>query len=566
MEKIYYLPIKSVNLAHYFSKGCICPTLYIKNRNEDIQNKFNNQLLLSDIKFTNSTNCSLEIVLNSKEESLEKITEHFFLFNTPLPISRIKKVLFQDKSQKVNTLFDITSGAAFLPNELIEIDSTNETLSIDELQNIKEIKPTKDWNHEIDFFNKVMGGFAIMSIAGNEYQNYPLNYFNTLSIINDLVKDDIKIKSSHDYEWTLINNNKFSGLHKVIYSEIKIDIVEGFAKKENIKLERNNGKYLLDKIDHNSTTYLVTILASYGAGSRMNLDTFISDLVSNKFPEKRKEGIALIFGINKGYESFRNEYKTSNFKVSIKFKLDSQLDYYTIESIYQFVFNNKRDSREFDFINSWCPKSNEPNKFKDVETYNILDKIISYKKKDGSQEFQNSFQDNIYNKIVNEIQKWIPDFIKDNNVNPKIKNYFENLLNSDFDEYTNNLKVEIEHNFTKKIISQENEIEVLKDLIKSKENNIYRLQKNIGKVEKNNQLNINGIVNHEVDYKNISLELLERGLYHSTNLSDKNINININELNLKQLKKIAKDKGINNLNKYKTANIKELKLQILQLK
>lgn len=138
MNTTYYLPIKSANLAHYFSKGCVCPTRYIENRIEDIQDKFNNQLLFSKERFTENTNCSLEIVLNNKEETVEEISKNFFLFNTPLPISRVKRIIFQNEKQKVNTIFDITSGAAFLPTELLKIDSTTKQLNYRELENIQE--------------------------------------------------------------------------------------------------------------------------------------------------------------------------------------------------------------------------------------------------------------------------------------------------------------------------------------------------------------------------------------------------------------------------------------------
>lgn len=234
-----------------------------------------------------------------------------------------------------------------------------------------------------------------MSIAGNEYQNYPLNYFNTLANLNTIVKDEItnqSIEVNNNYEWAIIENDSFSKLHKAIYGDIKSDIVESFASKDNIKLEKNNGKYLLEKIDNSKTTYLVAILASYGIGTRMTLDTFISDLVSNKFIAKKKEGIALIMGINKGYEAFRNKYKTSNFQVDIKFKLDSQLDYYTIESIFQFVFNNKKNNSDFQYINSWCPKLNTKVSIKGIETYQVFDKTILYKKKKKMVSFKNYFK------------------------------------------------------------------------------------------------------------------------------------------------------------------------------
>ena len=492
INKTYYLPIKSSNLAHYFAKGCICPTRYIENRIEDIQNKFDNQLLFSKEKFTENTNCSLEIVLNNKEEKVEEISGNFFLFNTPLPISRVKRIIFQNEKQKVNTIFNITSGAAFLPTELLEIDSTAKPINYKELENVQN-NSNKNWSKELDVFNRIMGGFSIMSIAGNEYQNYPLNYFNSLANLNTIVRDEIvnqSIEVNNNYEWAIIENDSFSKLHKAIFGDIKSDVVESFALNDKIKLEKNNGKYILEKIDNSKTTYLVAILASYGIGTRMTLDTFISDLVSNKFIEKKKEGIALIMGINKGYEAFRNKYKTSNFQADIKFKLDSQLDYYTIESIFQFVFNNKKNNSDFPYINSWCPKLSTDESIIGIQTYQVFDKTVLYKKKekDGffQKLFQNSSRNNIYQKIVVEIEKWTPLYLREKN-NTEGSKHFKNLLETDFEEYTKEIfeKVsnEIQSQSLDKIEVLNKKNHELQNTIKNKDKEIFKLKDEINKLE-----------------------------------------------------------------------------------
>ena len=270
-EKKYFLPIKSVNLAHYMSKGCICPANYLKNRNQDIQTNFENSLLLSNTKFTDQTNCALEIIFNNALEEPRKISENFFLFDSPLPISRIKKIIFQDEKQKITTSFNISSGAAFLPDNLVEIDSSSETTNSNQLSDLNLEGVNKDWNTELKLFDKLLGGFSLMSIAGNEYQNYPLNYFNTLSVINNLIKEKVinqSVPVNKDFEWAIINTNKHSKLHNTIYSKIDANIIEEFARNDSIPLEKNNGKYVLDKITKDSKTYLVTILASYGEGAR----------------------------------------------------------------------------------------------------------------------------------------------------------------------------------------------------------------------------------------------------------------------------------------------------------
>ena len=54
-----------------------------------------------------------------------------------------------------------------------------------------------------------------------------------------------------------------------------------------------------------------------------------------------EEGIALYYGYNRGYSVFSNSYGTSeDNKQVVKFLLDSQLDYYTIESVYQYVLTS----------------------------------------------------------------------------------------------------------------------------------------------------------------------------------------------------------------------------------
>lgn len=586
MNTTYYLPIKSANLAHYFAKGCVCPTKYIDNRIEDIQNKFNNHLLFSKEKFTENTNCSLEIVLNNFEEKAQKISENFFLFNSPLPISRIKKIIFQNEKQKVNTTFNITSGAAFLPTKLLVIDITNTQVNLKELENIED-KPNKDWSNELDVFNRVMGGFSIMSIAGNEFQNYSLNYFNTLANINTIVKDKITSQSvevNNNYEWALIENDKFSKLYKAIYGNIKSDIVESFAFNDKIRLEKNNGKYLLEKIDNSKATYLVAVLASYGIGTRMNLDTFISDLVSNKFIEKKKEGIAFIMGINKGYEAYRNKYKTSNFQVDIKFKLDSQLDYYTIESIFQFVFNNKRNNSDFEYINSWCPKLNTDESIKGFETYQVFDKTVFYKKKekDGffQKLFQNTSRNNIYKKIVLEIQKWTPSYMIDKN-NTEGSNHFKNLLETSFEEYTKQIfdkvSVEIQHQSLNQMEILKNKISALQNSIKDKDNEIAKLTEKLNKssikqpkeISKPDIEIIKSKVNEpSIEQIKVKKDSLDTDLFSNTTISNKDIrNDELLKMGITKLRKVAKEKGVKNVTKFnkKNNNINELVDLILNI-
>ena len=492
----YYLPIESVNLAHYFVKGCVCPTKYIERRNKDIQNKFDNQLLFSNKQFTKDTNCSLEIVLNNDEkEEVKKITDHFFLFNTPLPISRIKKITFLEEEQRKKTVNSITIGSAFLLDELTETNSNsgNHIIESTELKNPKDnIKSDTDWRSKIDKYNSIMGGFAIMSIAGNEHQNYPLNYFYFLSNINTKIKSEItnqniKVDNNVDnnHDWVFNNNEEWSELRDAIYDKITDDVVESSAKRNKIDLPKKLGKYSFDKMKY-SKTYLLVILASYGDGGTMKLDDFISHfLTADKFLEEKKEGIALTFGINKGYEVFRNKYETSNFKTDIKFKLDSKLDYYTIESIYQFVFNGKKDNSTFEYIDDWCPKLNESNEIEGIETYKVLDKTVRYESLFGKL-FKSISPNEIYKKIVLETQKWGPPYIKKQGIEKEGIEYFKNLLESSFREYTKKFYEEMEKRIKALEEANKNKDDKIKNLQSEKE--LLKSDYNKDKKEKEKQI------------------------------------------------------------------------------
>ena len=553
MEKIY-LTIASVNLGHYFSKGCICPTRYISNRNEDIQNKFENSLLLGLKKFTNETNCSLEIILTNDEfQSVKNVTNNFFLADIVLPISRVKSIFFTTGEQKDKTIWNINDGAAFIPDEIVHIDSSNDFADTKEIISVKYKSNNEDWQNKIDLFNRLLGGFAFMRLGGKSWMNYSKNYFFSLSLINNLIKKQIEethYKFDKNYDWAIIDNKKFKELHSVIYSKINFQTVEKFASNEGIKLEKKLGNIQLDKIKSDTTTYLVAILASYGEGTRKKIDDFISDLAMDKFPENRKEGISLIFGINKGYQAFRNNYKTQNFEAEVKFRLNSQLDYYTIESIYQFVFNKKIDNYSFPYIDNWCPKSVESLKTKGYEIYKIMDKTIIYKKKVqiGSLEYlqelyQSISANNLYEKVTSLINGWLPSFFK----TEKTKDanyYFEENLKSNIESIIKSIYEKVKRDIENEKKS-DNEI-LLKEKIELRKN-IEQLNSKYDELlitNKNllNELKINddrSIKSIEISKKQVESNLVEE---QNTNTYESKSEIDITD----------NKKGINYQNPDKT--------------
>ena len=543
----FYIPIKSANLAHYFVKGCICPSIYIQNRVDDIQNNFNSYVLLSTSKFTENTNCSIEIVLDFKTENIKKITENFYLFDSVLPISRIKAILFTDEPQKTNTVFNITSGAAFLPLDLISVEPSINPISIIELQNFSAEKSQNNWQIKLDVFNRVLGGFALMKLGKEEFENYSENYFDTLACINNIIGNEFQnqsLKISDKYKWAILKGGKHSQLNELIFSPISESVLMSYAKEEGILIKKENGKYKLNSKDEHSKTYLISILASYGEGTRMSIDNFISDLNSNKFPKERKEGIALIFGINKGYEIFRNKYETSNFQADVKFKLDSTLDYYTIETIYQYAFNGKISNSKFEYLDSWIPKFNENINNSKFETFKILDKVIVTKKKEKVELqdyfkvcFQNISRDRIYQIILSEINKLLPAYIIDKNTKEGLE-YFKSLLESEFEKYSMAFTNEIKLN-----INLENE--------KNNLLNTLEYKKRIEHLEVNEKSRIDAInlKNKEIDRLNSELEYLkkEKQIVHIMALEEPNAEIPIEDNNNEKLTYEKLTDEINNI-------------------
>ena len=376
-----YLPVASVNLAHYFARAVVCSSGYIDERNEDIQSHYPDILVFCTEAFIQDHDCALEIVLNDNEaDSLIQLSSHFYGFTKPLPISRVKKVLFIDERQYQITKFNIEAGSGFLPVDLILIEPDVEALKV--VLPRRNVDVDHSWQTQIDRFDKVLGGCALVKLSTLKRDSYPFSYFAVLSYFNHKIADDIKaieVVQNSNYDWVFAKTAEESAhktFHQMIYQNVTEEFVIACAEHEGIILNKRLGKYSLNDVKENSLTYSAIIMHSYGAtGARMSLDNFISDLFNRKFPASKIEPLALTFGINKGYSAFRNHYNTEKFECDIKFRLDSQFDYYVIESIYQFVFNGTVDNQEFSYIDSWCPKYRSENKHANG-MLKVLDKIF----------------------------------------------------------------------------------------------------------------------------------------------------------------------------------------------
>jgi hypothetical protein len=485
------------------------------NHVPDIQDYLKSALLLCSSKYTDQSNCALEVVINIKDENVEQISENFFLYSKPLPISRIKTVYFKNEEQKAISLFSVEGGAAFLPENIIEVLDENE-IHVSELPQTESADIAVDYTNLVDKYDKIMGGFAMINIARDSEQNYSTHFFSTLGNVNShftdlLTRQNVQIENT--YHFIFEENSKFASFNKILFSEINLEIVQEFAKKDGVKIETKNGVIQSEKILIDTKTYILSFLENFGNGKRKQLDSFVSELMNGNIPERKKEGISFVFGINKGYKSFRNSYKTSNFEIDIKFHLDSLLDYYIIESIYQFVFNKKTKSVNFDYIDAFQDKI----KHKSTgglknNSYQILDKHITYKKKVASSEdYSPSFLEArsiLFDKITETLSSILPSFL---NIDKEIlfnylHEHFDQAFKASIDLLSKDIQDELKHNekyifeLKSNQISKDKEIENLEAEIINLKKSKNELAEELENIKSTSHLNNRTSNNSPSDY------------------------------------------------------------------
>ena len=389
MENKYYLPISSISLAHYFGCATVMPSKYFKNKPEDFQNKVEDFLLMTNHFGTQQTDCCIELVLTKLEkDDLIDIKGGWFLYEKPLPISRISKIYFTNKDEKEQTITNINMSTAFVPVELIEVVKDFDNTPIDNIEKPKDIYVNL-YVDKINTFDSFLGGLALMRLASEEYMNYSENYFATLAFFNEKILRELEYANeknpriSIDARYQGAFNGK-SGFDKIIpYLSKAIDEndVISIAQEEKQAIQKDRITRIIDLNSLDKWTYTIAVLNTYGVGKeskKKKIDELILSNFKSDIKPGKSEGIALCFGVNKGYSVFSNKYNLGKSEKVVKFQLNSQLDYYTIESVFQFVFNETK-SDSFPYLDNWCPKMKWA-KISRKTDFKILDVIVFSKK------------------------------------------------------------------------------------------------------------------------------------------------------------------------------------------
>lgn len=440
MENKYYIHINTNTLPHYLVDGIMRPANLIKNREHDFQSNSGNQIVLSLKKWNNTSDCSIEVVLNNDEDkALEQMSTDFFLCHTAIPISRIKAIYFEDREKADTVIWNINSTVAFVPNWAINYTDKEDSEIAEEFPFTHNTKKdqTKELTVMLKRFDRLLGGLAFVkvtaSINSENKINFSESYFSTLAYFNKRIAYDIqKNNIAIDDRFHEIFKGD-SRIFNYLAKQIDMPLIEEVSKQESIQLKSKFGVIDINSLPKKSLTFKLAILESFGKDSSKSVEDLINSLLSN-LEEDISEEIALIYGLYVGYNALRNYYKINNNKIQVKFDLNSKIDFYTVESIYQYAFHNKTISNDFDYLSinflSKQPVHKKDSKYKYLK---VLSNYYPYKKVDYKLQ-----KTNIIDALIKEVSKWFPAelFKIDNDklsdrlntlINPKLNSLIESV-------------------------------------------------------------------------------------------------------------------------------------------
>ena len=165
----YYYQIHQENLSSIYDCGLICPTKYDSQRTQaDIQEKYRSYLLISDSEILYNDESSkqmlLELHLTIDEHPIQLSNDGLFLFDKPLPISRISKIIYSDKVYWEKLMGLVASDAiSFIP-DVIGTYKTNIPKKIVTLDS-KAGDEKLDFIEKLRVFDKRLGALAYMKNA-----------------------------------------------------------------------------------------------------------------------------------------------------------------------------------------------------------------------------------------------------------------------------------------------------------------------------------------------------------------------------------------------------------------
>jgi len=374
----YFLQIHRIKLQDYIKRALIAPDNYMGSETEiDLQSKNKDYLILSQGSMQNldETQVLIEIILTEDEKQRLILQDDIYFFDTPLPISRIKKIYAQDKKTIEDILSNLaTSDAGYIPLGLFDTFNKLQNLHRYHYKSLENnnIK-INDYNTNTNKYDSILGMLAFMKNTNMYYaddkgifSNYSDNYFKVLAGFNKIFGDDAQkvlttIKKDEKFADLLVSEQLMSD---EFITELITRIDDNEVKQIFTKLinEPNYKKKALEQLqDKNEIYYYICLVYNHKQKGSNRKDNFKLN-ISSSIPFEKAEIALACLGSYYGYTNIRRSEKIEiadkyfkklidkdNF-VNMKFKLDSKLDLIIIETIYKCVFENKIQNEEFDYL------------------------------------------------------------------------------------------------------------------------------------------------------------------------------------------------------------------------
>jgi hypothetical protein len=375
------------NIYDCFSSGLIVPTVYVDERTtDDIQTRFSDSLLISNgyNDTFDKTQCLLEVVLKPTE-LMPFSGLDIFLYDKPIPITRIKRIIVFDQEVKKKIIYTaLTQDVGNIPDNLFSYFDFAKYSEID-LNRLTTKKLNGGlFKNEIAIFDKLLGLFAFIknqqlyyTPTTKVFSNYSEHFLDIFSIINsdieakylnfiksefvksfkklfDYNSSDVSSPSSfivnYLYNGGLIDNefitnffDLFSNtlpVKKEIITDLKNKLINPIGKKTALK----------PLFEISKSFYQVAYLYIYGKRGSNDKEILKNTIREELFFSQSEITLALI-GMYYGYKHLRpsetlifNDYdfeKLFGTEFNVKFNLSTKLDYFIIESLFEFVFNKK---------------------------------------------------------------------------------------------------------------------------------------------------------------------------------------------------------------------------------
>lgn len=395
MQNKYLLQINRIKLQDYVQYGIIAPDKYLGDElQKDIQSKNRNLLVLSSGYFEkiDESQIFLELILTQDEINKLCIIGDCNFLHIPLPITRIRKIYAQDQEVIKHILINLlNSEKGYLQKERFDVFEKNKEIVLEqkEYSSYDKEGTAEDFSDKLVAFDKRMGMFAFMKNASIYYSddrglisNYSEHYFEALSFLLDLNSKRFKeldiLNQNNDFKKLLFSKNQMDAkfLEDVAQSITDLKIKETFLQLLQPNSIRKTLPLLLQLGESGLVYYLIALVYYFRQKDSNKKDNFKIDIKS-LIPYEIAEVSLAILGLYLGYSNIRSEelfeLKNKNFKkifgnkFHMKFKLDSKLDYITIETLYMYSFYKKR-GYEFEYLDyPNTPKAIKIRKNKSIE-------------------------------------------------------------------------------------------------------------------------------------------------------------------------------------------------------